>query len=64
MGWATVVRRFGMRWSHEMKSDPLGGCSPGVAAAIDYCKAVLSGRISACRLVQLTCARFLGFVDK
>jgi phage terminase large subunit-like protein len=62
MGWMMVVRRYGMLWSPEMKTKSQGG-SPGVAAAINYCKAVLSGRISACRLVQLTCARFLADLE-
>ena len=31
----------------------------GVASAVTYCSDVLSGAIAACRLVQLTCARFL-----
>ena len=31
----------------------------GVASAVTYCRDVLSGAIAACRLVQLTCARFL-----
>src|SRR3978361_876185 len=33
--------------------------TPGVAAAVAYCHDVLSGRIAACRLVHLTCERFL-----
>jgi phage terminase large subunit-like protein len=32
---------------------------PGVAAAVAYCHDVLSGQIPACRLVHLTCERFL-----
>lgn len=32
---------------------------PGVAAALDYCHGVLSGRVNVCRLVHLTCRRFL-----
>ena len=31
----------------------------GVASAVTYCRDVLSGAIAACRLVQLTCARFI-----
>jgi hypothetical protein len=32
---------------------------PGVAAAVAYCRDVLSGQIAVCRLVHLTCERFL-----
>ena len=35
----------------------------GVASAVTYCRDVLSGAIAACRLVQLTCARFLSDLD-
>ncbi|MBV8092089.1 MAG: hypothetical protein JO110_02425, partial [Acetobacteraceae bacterium] len=31
----------------------------GVATAVAYCRDVLAGNITACRLVQLACARFL-----
>ena len=35
----------------------------GVASAVTYCRDVLSGAIAACRLVQLTCARFLSDLE-
>src|SRR3954463_16055130 len=38
-------------------------CPPGVAAAIAYARDVLAGRIAACRLVHLTCERFLRDLD-
>lgn len=36
---------------------------PGVATAVAYANDVLSGRVAACRLVQLTCERFLRDLD-
>src|SRR3954447_7554054 len=33
--------------------------TPGVATAVAYCRDVLAGRVAACRLVHLTCERFL-----
>ena len=40
-------------------TDTLQTYPDGVASAVTYCRDVLSGAIAACRLVQLTCARFL-----
>src|ERR1700712_2856012 len=41
------------------RKPPAPSLTPGVAAAVAYCHDVLSGRIAACRLVHLTCERFL-----
>src|SRR6185437_4459092 len=50
--------RLGMPWSPEM-TDAQQTYPEGVASAVTYCRDVLSGAIAACRLVALTCARFL-----
>src|SRR5689334_7735329 len=58
MGPNMTARRPGMRWSPDMAE--LAPTYPaGVASAVAYARDVLSGAIAACRLVQLTCARFL-----
>jgi phage terminase large subunit-like protein len=41
------------------KPQAAAALTPGVAAAVAYCHDVLSSRIPACRLVHLTCERFL-----
>jgi hypothetical protein len=43
-----------------MGRKPSAPClTPGVAIAVQYCRDVLARRIAACRLVHLTCERFL-----
>ena len=59
-GPETAARRPGTRWRTEMsRKPPAPSLTPGVAIAVAYCRDVLAGRIAACRLVHLTCERFL-----